>query len=104
MSGIVTDLRDIGLCEQDAYFMGQQLTTMRSYNKARESARERAAAQEAEKQRLFHRGNSFMKPVLTVDQQQYEELCSKYGYEAFSDREFIRDMQRLCPETAICKA
>lgn len=104
MERLITSIADLGLNEFDSLALANELQKGWNINKATEAARERAAAQEAEKQRLFHRGSKLLKPVLTLDQQQYEELCSKYGYEAFGDRGFIKDMQRLCPETKICSA
>lgn len=101
---VIGSIADLGFDEQTSFYIAQEMQKQRVFLKATETARERAAAQEAERQRLFARGGKHFKPVLTLDQQQYEELCTKYGYDAFSDRGFIRDMQRHCPETAICKA
>lgn len=103
---LVGSILDLGFSPLVAREIERELVLGWSLNKAREKQRERAAAAEAKGLRKTHTGTAgaLGKQVLNVDAQQYWEIVNKYGYDAFSDREFIQDMQRLCPETKVCSA
>lgn len=101
---IVGSIMDLGYNEGTALALADELQRGYRFNKATVAARERAAAQEAEALRASRTLKGLGKPVLALDQQQYEELVEKYGYDAFGDRGFIRDMQRHCPENKIFNA
>lgn len=98
---VITDIRQLGINEAMALALAEELTKGWKYNRSTENARERSAAYEAHAMRENRKRGGSLKPVLCIDQQQYFEMCEKYGYDAFSDRGFIRDMHRLCPETKI---
>lgn len=103
---LVGSIIDLGYSRESAMMLAKDLTRGWALNRATELARERKAAQEAKYLRQHHTKSvqGLGKQVLNIDPQQYWEMVRKYGYEAFSDRGFIRDMQRLCPETAVAKA
>jgi len=101
MSEIVASIMDLGLKEGDALELSAVLQKGWLFNKATTKARERSAAVEAlaarEMQRQKRGGN--FKLVTILDQQQAFEIDDRYGPDALFDREFHRDMHRLCPET-----
>jgi hypothetical protein len=103
MSKIIGSIMDLGISEGTALVLAAELQKGWRYNRATTAARERAAAAEAKAMRENRKRGGSLRPVLCIDQQQYFEISAKYGYEAFADKGFIRDMQRLCPETAIEK-
>lgn len=101
MSEIIGSIMDLGLKEGAALALADELQKGWRYNKATTKARERAAAAEANVVRELQKqkkGGSF-KLVTILDQQQAFEIDEKYGRDAMFDREFNRDMHRLCPET-----
>jgi hypothetical protein len=102
MAEIIKSIMDLGLREADALELSNVLQKGWLFNKAREKAREKAAAVEAlaarEAQKAKRPGGKF-KLVTILDQQQAFEIEAKYGPDALFDRGFHRDMHRLCPET-----
>lgn len=92
---------DLGVSEGTALALSAELQKGWRYNVATTNARERAAAAEATALRENQKRGRSLRPVLCMDQQQYFEMVAKYGHDAFSDRGFIRDMHRHCPETKV---
>lgn len=95
---------DMGLTLADAHALERELT--RGWNA--KLALEKRRAIDAEKEALELRNHRTIqglgKCVLTLPQEDYEAIVSKYGYDAFSDRGFICDMQRLEPTTKVFAA
>ena len=96
MSQVITDLR------MDEALMNE-LCSGRKIKEATLRARERACAQEAKAARGHKTMPGLGKLVLSIPDHEYFQICQKYGYEAFDNKEFIRDMQRLEPGLACHK-
>lgn len=80
-----------------------ELCSGRKFKEATLRARERACAQEAKAARGHKSIPGLGKMVLSIPDHEYFQIINKYGYEAFDDREFIRDFQRLEPDLACHK-
>jgi hypothetical protein len=80
-----------------------ELCSGRKYREASLRAREKACAQEAAAARGHKTIPGLGKMVMSIPEDEYYDMCFKYGYEAFDDRGFIRDMQRLEPDLACHK-
>jgi hypothetical protein len=105
MFGCLHDVAlDMGLTAADAQALERELARGWNAKLALEKQREIEAAKEAEALRGHRTIAGLGKCVLTLPQEEYEAIVAKYGYEAFSDRGFIRDMQRLEPQTRVHKA
>lgn len=96
---IMAILTDI---EMDRALMNE-LCSGRKHYEATLRARERACAQEAAASRGHKTIPGLGKLVLSIPDHEYFQICQKYGYDAFDDREFVRDMQRLEPDLACHK-
>jgi hypothetical protein len=96
MSEVITDLR------MDAALM-RELCSGRKHYEATLRARERACAQEAQRSKGHKSIPGLGKLVLTLPANEYFQICEKHGKEAFDDKEFVHDMQRLEPELATHK-
>lgn len=70
----------------------------------RQQARERACAQEAQAMRGHKSIPGLGKCLLNIPAHEFFLIREKYGDDAFSDRGFIRDFQRLEPHLAVHKA
>ena len=95
---------DMGLNTNEAVALERELARGWNAKQALEKQREIEAAKEAESLRGHRTLAGLGKCVLTLPQQEYQEIVAKYGYDAFSDRGFIRDMQRLEPQTRVHRA
>ena len=95
---------DMGLNPGEAVALERELARGWNAKQALEKQREIESAKEAEALRGHRSVAGLGKCVLTLPQQEYQEIVSKYGYDAFSDRGFIRDMQRLEPQTRVHRA
>jgi hypothetical protein len=95
---------DMGLTLADAQALERELTRGWNARLALEKQREVDAAKEAEALKGHRTVQGLGKCVLTLSQEDYEAIVSQHGYDAFSDRGFIRDMQRLEPTTKVFSA
>jgi hypothetical protein len=94
--GIVSDIAlDVALTNE--------LCSGRKFKEATLRARERACAQEAKAARGHKTIPGLGKMVLSLPDYEYFKMVEKFGYEAFDDRQFIRDIQRLEPDLACHK-
>lgn len=75
-----------------------ELISGRRFKDAQEKARERVAAQEAFASRGHKSIKGLGKLAVSIPEDDYYDLVGKYGTEAFADRGFIRDLQRLEPQ------
>jgi len=66
--------------------------------------REYEAAKQAAALRDSKTVGALGKQVLSIPQREWFQMREKYGAEAWSDRGFIRDVQRLEPQFAVHKA
>jgi hypothetical protein len=82
----------------------RELCTGRKFMEAKQRARERACAQEAQAMRGHKSVPGLGKCVLNIPAHEFFLIREKYGDDAFSDRGFIRDFQRLEPHLAVHKA
>ena len=80
-----------------------ELCSGRKIREATLRARERACAQEAKASRGHKTIPGFGKLVLTLPADEYFDMCNKYGYEAFDDKGFVKDIQRHEPDLATHK-
>lgn len=96
------DMAIITQTELDAA-LTRELCSGRKFKEATQRARERACAQEAKAARGHKTIKGLGKLVLTLPDYEYFQMCNKYGYEAFDDRGFVRDVQRLEPDLATHK-
>lgn len=92
----------IAEADLDAALM-RELCSGRKYKEATLRARERACAQEAKAARGHKAIPGLGKMVLSIPDHEYFQMIHKYGYEAFDDRGFIKDVQRLEPDLACHK-
>jgi len=81
----------------------RELCSGRKYKEATLRARERACAAEATAAKGHKAIPGLGKMVLSLPDYEYFKMIEKYGYEAFDDRGFIKDVQRLEPELACHK-
>lgn len=80
-----------------------ELVSGRKFQDAQEKARERAAAQEAFAARGHKTIKGLGKLALSIPEDDYFALTSKYGTECMHDRGFLKDLQRLEPQFASAK-
>ena len=83
--------------------LAAELCSGRKFHEATLRARERACAQESAAARGHKSIPGLGKLVMSIPDHEYFLMCQKYGYEAFDDRGFVRDMQRLEPDLACHK-
>lgn len=81
----------------------RELCSGRMLMETMQQMRERACAKEA-KSMIGHKAIPGLgKCVMNIPAHEFFLIREKYGDEAFSDKGFIRDMQRLEPEMAVNK-
>lgn len=59
---------------------------------------EKEATRQAKEFREFHQKKSIWKPVLSIPQQEYEEIVAAHGQRFFGQRENIKWIQNKFPE------
>lgn len=78
----------------------KELCSGRKLMEEKELMRQEEAKREAQSHK-GHRSNSVLgKHVMTIPQHDYMIIGQKYGFEAFHDKGFLRDMQRHLPDFA----
>jgi hypothetical protein len=95
---------DMGLTLADAQALERELTRGWNAQLALEKQREIEAGKQAAAMRNHRTVEGLGKCVLALSQVDYERVVSQHGYDAFSDRGFIKDMQRLEPSTKVFSA
>lgn len=75
-----------------------ELISGRKFQDSKERARERKVAQEA----FLSRGHKTIpglgKLAISMPEEEYYDIISKYGNECMHDRGFLKDLQRLEPQ------
>jgi hypothetical protein len=84
-------------CELNAQLV-RELCSGRQFMETRQQFREKACAQEAARMRGHRSIKGLGKCIAHIPAHEFFLLREKYGDEAFNDREFLRDFQRLEPD------
>lgn len=93
----------ISKVEMDSAFE-RELCRGFEFEKSLEHVRAEKARAEARKARGHKTIKGLGKQVLELPSREFFRLRDKYGADAFNDRQFIRDMQRLEPDTKVYSA
>jgi hypothetical protein len=80
-----------------------ELCSGRRFMEAKQEVREKAAKAEALAMRDHNAISAMGKCVLNLPSHEYFLIREKYGHDAFHNKEFIRDFQRLEPGMAVNK-
>lgn len=80
----------------------KELCSGRQFLDSLQKYREKGAAEIAAESRKFAPNKSF-RHVAEIPQREFLQIAHKFGQECWSDREFLRDFQRLEPTMAVHK-